>query len=93
MEIIIGSVLFKAFMKGSSTQNSSCNAKLTINKPKISSVLGDFSSEKARHNCPGTPIERLSLKTTVILIMMFFLPKICTCTCKISIPHVLVHVN
>ena len=92
MEIIIGSVLFKAFMKGSSTQNSSCNAKLTINKPKISSVLGDFSSEKARHNCPGTPIERLSLKTTVILIM-FLLPKIGTCTCKISILHVLVHVK
>lgn len=70
MEIIISSVLFKAFMKGA--QNTSCNGKLRIKKPEISSVLGNFSPEiQPRHNSPGTPVERLSLKTTVILAFLF----------------------
>ena len=65
MEIIIGSVLFKAFIKGA--EKSSCNAKLSIRKTEIAPAPGDFSSEKPCHNLPGTPVERLSLKTTVIL--------------------------
>lgn len=66
MEIIIGSVLFKAFMKGS--QKSSCNnSKLGIRRTEIKSVCGKFSSEKPCHNSPGTPIERLPLNTTVML--------------------------
>lgn len=65
MEIIIGSVLFKAFMKG--TQNASCKDKLKINKPAIPSVLENSSLKNQLHNLPGTPLERLSLKTTVIL--------------------------
>ena len=65
MEIIIGSVLFKAFMKG--TQNASCKGKLKINKPAIPSVLENSSLKKQIHNLPGTPPERLSLETTVIL--------------------------
>ena len=66
MEIIIGSVLFKAFMKGS--QKSSCNnSKLGIRRTEIKSVCGKLSSEKPCHNSPGTPIERLSLNTTVML--------------------------
>ena len=65
MEIIIGSVLFKAFMKG--TQNVSCKGRLKINKPAILNVLENSSLKKQLHNLPGTPIERLSLQTTVIL--------------------------
>lgn len=63
MEIIIGSVLFKAFVKG--TQNPSYNAK--VQKTEIS-ILRNTSSSEKRHNSPGTPVERLSLNTTVILI-------------------------
>ena len=58
MEIIIGNVLFRAFVKG--TQNPSCNAK---EKKTEISVL-----HSACHNLPGTPVERLSLNTTVRLI-------------------------
>lgn len=70
MEIIIGSVLFKAFMKGSQKskiQKLTNNSKLRIRRTEIKSVLGKFSSEKPCHNSPGTPIERLSLNTTVML--------------------------
>lgn len=66
MEIIIGSVLFKAFMKGSQ-KSSFNNSKLRIRRTEIKSVRGRFSSEKLCHNSPGTPIERLSLNTTVML--------------------------
>ena len=66
MEIIIGSVLFKAFMKGSQ-KSSFNNSKLRIRGTEIKSVWGKFSSEKLCHNSPGTPIERLSLNTTVML--------------------------
>ena len=66
MEIIIGSVLFKAFMKGSQ-KSSFNNSKLRIRRTEIKSVRGKFSSEKPCHNSPGTPIERLSLNTTVML--------------------------
>ena len=66
MEIIIGGVLFKAFMKGSQ-KSSFNNSKLRIRRAEIKSVRGKISSEKPCHNSPGTPIERLSLNTTVML--------------------------
>ena len=62
MEIIIGSVLFKAFVKGK--QNKSYNTK---EKKTDVSVLCNGLCLENRHNSPGTPVERLSLHTTVIL--------------------------
>lgn len=66
MEIIIGNVLFRAFVKG--TQNPSYNGK--VKKTEISVLHSALSAEKC-HNLPGTPVERLSLNTTVMLIHDF----------------------
>ena len=68
MEIIIGNVLFRAFVKR--TQNSSCNAK--EKKTHISVLCNALPSEKC-HNLPGTPVERLSLNTTVMFIQFIML--------------------
>ena len=51
-------------MKG--TQNPSLNAK--VQNHEIPVLRSTLSSEK-RHNSPGTPVERLSLNTTVMLIL------------------------
>lgn len=67
MEIIIGNVLFRAFVKG--TQNPSCNAK--EKKTQISLLYNALPSEKC-HNLPGTPVERLSLNTTVMVQLILF---------------------
>jgi len=66
MEIIIGNVLLRAFLKG--TQNASCEVKSKVNKPETPCVVGNdnWSFSEQRHNLPGTPAERLSLQTTVI---------------------------
>ena len=66
MEIIIGNVLLRAFLKG--TQNASCEVKSKVNKPETPCVVGNdnWSLREQRHNLPGTPAERLSLQTTVI---------------------------
>lgn len=77
MEIIIGNVLFRAFVKR--TQNPSCNAK--EKKTQISVLRNALPSEKC-HNLPGTPVERLSLNTTVMLIPLILL-KSDHCYCKL----------
>jgi len=77
MEIIIGNVLFRAFVKG--IQNPSCNAK--EKKTDISVLHSALSSEKC-HNLPGTPVERLSLNTTVMLIQVILF-KSHHCYCKL----------
>lgn len=67
MEIIIGNVLLRAFLRG--TQNASCEVKLKVNKPECvagNSNNNNRSSREQQHNLPGTPAERLSLQTTVI---------------------------
>lgn len=65
MEIIIGNVLLRAFLRG--TQNVSCEVKLKVNKPEcVAGNNNNRSSREQRHNLPGTPDERLSLQTTVI---------------------------
>lgn len=61
MEVIIANVLFKAFVKGK--QNKCCNTK---KKKTGISVTASFFCLENRHNDPGTPVERLSLNTTVI---------------------------
>ena len=63
MEIIIGNVLFKAFVKG--TQNPSCIAK--EKKTSISFLPTSALPSEKSHNLPGTPVERLSLSTTVMV--------------------------
>ena len=68
MEIIIGNVLFRAFVKG--TQNPSCNAK--EKKTPISFLHTSALPSEKCHNLPGTPVERLSLNTTVMIQMILF---------------------
>lgn len=66
--MIIGNVLFKAFIKRS--QNASCSGRWNIKSPEILPEVTNCTSEeldKVQHNLPGTPAERLSLHTTVIL--------------------------
>ena len=70
MEIIIGNVLFRAFVKRTQNQNPSCNAK--EKKTQISVLCNALPSEKC-HNLPGTPVERLSLNTTVMFIQFIML--------------------
>ena len=66
MEMIIGNVLFKAYIKRS--QNASYSDRWNIKKPEIlPEVKNCASKELVQHNVPGTPAERLSLHTTVIL--------------------------
>nr|XP_058951305.1 cytoskeleton-associated protein 5-like isoform X2 [Pocillopora verrucosa] len=60
MEVIIANVLFKAFVKGK--QNKCCNTK---KKKTGISVTASFLCLENRHNDPGTPVERLSLHTTL----------------------------
>lgn len=67
MEIIIGNVLFKAFVKG--TQNPSCSAK--EKKTPISFLPTSALPSEKSHNLPGTPVERLSLNTTVMVQLIF----------------------
>ena len=67
MEIIIGNVLLKAFLRG--TQSATCSVKFKVNKPASPCVVendNNWSPKEQRHNLPGTPVERLSLQTTVI---------------------------
>ena len=60
MEIILSSILLKALIKGS---KNLCNNG-DVNKTEISH-LRSFSSVKY-HNSADTPVEKLSLYTTVI---------------------------
>ena len=78
MEIIIGNVLFRAFVKG--TQNPSCNAK--EKKTQTSLLHNALPSEKC-HNLPGTPVERLSLNTTVMIQLILLKSDHYYCTCNL----------
>lgn len=68
MEIVIGNVLFKALVKG--TQGKSYSTSTNVRQKTEISVSHNALSSEKRHNLPGTPVERLSLNTTVMLIMI-----------------------